>query len=709
MRSKSVKPVKTLLIDNYDSFTCNLYHLIAEVNGIPPVLVHHDQAGWTAEHFHQFDNIVLSPGPGRPDRAADFGLCADVVRQSDIPVFGICLGHQGICSIHGADIVQAKEICHGRLFQITHQGESMFAEMPSPMTVVRYHSLAVDHLPEGLIVTATTADGTVMGVQHKTLPQWGVQFHPESICSAYGKQLFINFRKMTEAWWQSHQKPEPSQELLPPSITMPVTDSQTGGTAYNLIVQQLDMMLDASHAEQIFNCCFRDKGAAIWLDSNRAGYGSGRFSFLCAPSGPLGRMATADVEAGTVTVRNHQGETVVYHENCLGWLAEDLMQSKVKPLDTPFEFSLGWMGYLGYELKAQCGAEQAHSAACPDAGLLFCDRGIVIDHQENRLHLLVLADSKTESDAHQWLEAIQREIEHENSHAYQEDSFPQTLPLTRPIALLHDREQYIEKIKTCQSLIRQGETYEVCLTNTVTGATDADSWMVYRMLRRANPAPYSVFMQMDGLSIISCSPERFMKISREGVAETKPIKGTRPRNSDPKVDAQIIEELSLNEKERAENLMIVDLARHDLGWIADIGSVAVPKLFDIESYQTVHQMVSTVTSHIRQGISPCQCIQQAFPGGSMTGAPKKRTMEIIDSLEGAARGIYSGVMGYFSLCGAVDLSIVIRTLVMHQNGDFSFGVGGAITVLSDPVAEYEETRDKARAFLDLFGTDFPES
>lgn len=713
MRDKPVRPIKTLLIDNYDSFTCNLYHLIAEVNGMPPILIHNDQEGWTADRFNQFDNIVLSPGPGHPDKPEDFGLCADAVRQKVIPVLGICLGHQGICSIHGADIVQAKEICHGRLFPISHNRKGLFSGIPSPMTVVRYHSLAVANLPETLNITAMTADGTIMGVQHKTFPQWGVQFHPESICTDYGKQLFINFRRLTEDWWQLHTKPISPLGPLPQAITVPATERYVEAKDPYLLHRVLDISLDASQVEQVFNRCFRQDGPAIWLDSSRSGYGSGRFSFLCAPSGPLGRTAVANVAEGTVTVRNQQGEKAVFHRNCLDWLADDIRQYQIEPPDAPFEFALGWIGYLGYELKAQCGAEMAHRSPYPDSGLLFCDRGIVIDHQENQLHLLALAEPSTENDAYQWLEDIQnnlqKDIEPENGDGLSEGGFQGTLDLTEPISLLHGKEEYIDRIEACQSLIRQGETYEVCLTNRVAGATDADAWTVYRMLRRRNPAPYSVFMQFDGISILGCSPERFMKISRGGVAETKPIKGTRPRGIDPAADARIVDELATNEKERAENLMIVDLARHDLGWTAETGSVSVPDLFGIESYQTVHQMVSTVKSHIRQGISPCQCIQQAFPGGSMTGAPKKRTMKIIDNLEGAARGIYSGVLGYFSLCGAVDLSIVIRTMVMRQDGGFSFGVGGAVTVLSDPIAEYEETRDKARAFLDLFGTDFPVS
>ncbi|MGN0918696.1 MAG: aminodeoxychorismate synthase component I, partial [Oxalobacter sp.] len=296
-----------------------------------------------------------------------------------------------------------------------------------------------------------------------------------------------------------------------------------------------------------------------------------------------------------------------------------------------------------------------------------------------------------------------------SSISQEQEDLPDAFQLTEPVTLLNDKEAYIAKIKLCQAYIQQGETYEVCLTNTVYGATDADPWTVYRMLRRRNPAPYSAFMQFTGFSILSCSPERFLKITRSGTAMSKPIKGTRPRLSDESLDTRMKQELVDSEKELAENLMIVDLVRHDLGWTAEIGSVRVPELFAVESYQTVHQLVSTITSEIRQDSSPCQCVRYAFPGGSMTGAPKKRTMELLDNLENAARGIYSGALGYFSLCGAIDLSIVIRTLVVSKDGRFSLGVGGAITALSDPDEEFEETQVKAKAFLDLFNTGFPDT
>lgn len=227
----------------------------------------------------------------------------------------------------------------------------------------------------------------------------------------------------------------------------------------------------------------------------------------------------------------------------------------------------------------------------------------------------------------------------------------------------------------------------------------------YLALRGANPTAYGAYLQLGDTSILSSSPERFITIDSAGYVESKPIKGTRPRGRTAQEDQEIIAELRSNPKDRAENLMIVDLVRNDLARGALPTTVKTSKLFDVETYATVHQLVSTVSAELGPR-SPIECVRAAFPGGSMTGAPKLRTMEIIDELEAAPRGIYSGGLGYFSLDGAVDLSMVIRTLVI-QNNHVEYGVGGALLALSDPEAEWEEIRVKSRPLLNLFGVEFP--
>jgi para-aminobenzoate synthetase len=266
------------------------------------------------------------------------------------------------------------------------------------------------------------------------------------------------------------------------------------------------------------------------------------------------------------------------------------------------------------------------------------------------------------------------------------------------LTLRHDRDAYLDLISACQEETAQGESYEICLTNMASSDQPVDVWDGYRRLRRRSPAPYGALLSLDGVSVLSTSFERFLKIDRDGGLDSRPVKGTRPRGGDVAQDAELVADLLSNLKDRAENLMIVDLIRNDLNVVCDVGTVHVPKLFDVETYAPVHQLVSTIRGRLAPDRSVVACVRAAFPGGSMTGAPKIRTMKIIDRLEDGPRGVYSGAIGWFGLSGAVDLNIVIRTLVVTENR-VAFGVGGAIIALSDAEEEFAETAVKSRAMI----------
>ena len=257
---------------------------------------------------------------------------------------------------------------------------------------------------------------------------------------------------------------------------------------------------------------------------------------------------------------------------------------------------------------------------------------------------------------------------------------------------------YLDAIAACKRRLELGESYEICLTTQLRAERALDPFELYRLLRRINPAPHSAYLRFGDLAVLSSSPERFLGLDRGRRLETKPIKGTAPRSADSAEDGRIAAALCADAKNRAENLMIADLMRNDLGRVCEVGSVEVPALMQVESYAGAHQLVTTVAGRLREDLAVIDAVRAAFPPGSMTGAPKLRTMQIIDRLEPAARGVYSGCLGFLSLGSCADLSVVIRTIVVAGE-ELSIGTGGAITVLSDADEELAELAVKAEPLL----------
>jgi para-aminobenzoate synthetase len=673
--------MRTILVDNYDSFTYNLYDLIAKVNGEPPVVVRND-VRWSDVPIEEFDSVVISPGPGRPERPRDFGVSAHAIVDSGLPVLGVCLGHQGICHLLGGSVGHAPQPMHGRISKVHHTGADVFAGLPNPFSVVRYHSLAATEVPDVLEAIAWTEDGVVMGVRHREAPVWGVQFHPESISTESGRELLANFRDLAT----THGRRGAVQQAAP----------------YRMHVTTVSGMPDA---ETAYRELFAGSGPSFWLDSSLVIEGLSRFSFMGDASGPLAEYVTYRVSDGAATVSTRSGLERI-EQRFFDYLEEQLSRRAVAvPEGLPFEFNLGYVGYLGYELKAETGGEAAHHADTPDAALLFADRMLALDHVERTSYLLALGTPETSDEARSWLaETAERLADLSGGEPPQTADGGRTLvgmtdPSVSDAAIpRHSRSGYLARIEECLREITEGESYEICLTNTVTADVEIDPLRTYAHLRRLSPVPYGALLDFPDVTVLSASPERFLSVGVDGTVESKPIKGTRPRGTTPDEDRALHDDLLGNEKDNAELLMIVDLIRNDLSRVCEVDSVHVPKLCEVETYAPVHQLVSTIRGRLRDKHSAVSCVQAAFPGGSMTGAPKIRTMEIIDRLEDGPRGVYSGSLGWFSLAGALDLNIVIRTLV--ATGDrVSFGVGGAIVALSDPQDEYEETVVKSRAMV----------
>ncbi|WP_328680841.1 aminodeoxychorismate synthase component I [Streptomyces sp. NBC_00322] len=693
--------MRVLLIDNYDSYTYNLYQLLAKVYGITPVVVRNDAAAWDHLDLNGFDAAVISPGPGHPAIPRDFGRSRDVLEHSLLPVLGVCLGHQGMGLLSAARVIPAPQPRHGHLSTIRHSADGLFAGIPQEFTAVRYHSLSIaEPGPAHLQITARAEDGVVMGLAHRDRPWWGVQFHPESICTEHGARLVANFRDLALASG-SHQVSTSSRGRRVSTGTNGVSVSVAPSTPHPhpARLQAHFSILDrAVDAEAAFLALYGASARSFWLDSSHVEPGLARFSFLGSAEAPGAEMLTYRVEDKHVVVEPTGGISRLEDGTIFDALNRRTGRVVAGAEELPFDLVGGYVGYFGYELKADLGANRTHPSKTPDAVWLQADRFIAVDHAENRTYVVAVCEQQDLDAAQKWISTVVPTL------ADLPTAQPETSPSPRAEShdasrwLVRSRTQYLADIRECDRRLREGVSYEICLTNKLRLPAPANDFAYYQRLRRLNPAPYAALLRLNEVTVFSSSPERFLKVDAARTVETKPIKGTAPRHPDPRTDDERRRSLPMDPKTRAENLMIVDLLRNDLGRICEIDSVAVPSLMVTESYATVHQLVSTVTGTLRDDTSAVDAVQACFPGGSMTGAPKLRTMEIIDTLEGEARGVYSGALGFIGYTGTTDLSITIRTAVSHD-GELTIGAGGAIVLDSDPDAEYEEMLLKAEATL----------
>ncbi|MFM2407465.1 MAG: aminodeoxychorismate synthase component [Pseudomonadota bacterium] len=418
------------------------------------------------------------------------------------------------------------------------------------------------------------------------------------------------------------------------------------------------------HAAAHYFARLRALPHAVWLDSA----GLARYDIVCA--------------APHHTLDSHASEPFAQVRAALG-------EPLAAIADIPF--AGGALGYWSYDLARQSFGLAAQ--ASPDVPLLsvaIYDWALVIDHELKRCRLvshcryadtpklLLEIEQRLRGDAPELRNdfAVQGEVTSNFSAASYRAAFAQV-----------------------QRYLHAGDCYQINLAQRLSAPASGDAYAAYLALRELSPAPFSAFMDLPNAQILCASPERFLSV-KNGWVETKPIKGTRPRHADKTQDAALADELLHHPKDRAENLMIVDLLRNDLGKHCAPGSVSVPKLFALESYANVHHLVSTVQGKLAEGRDALDVLRDSFPGGSITGAPKQRAMQIIDELEPHPRGVYCGVIGYVGFDGNMDSNIVIRTLVFHD-GVLQAHVGGGIVADSDCAAEYQETWDKAAALLKI--------
>jgi para-aminobenzoate synthetase component 1 len=429
-----------------------------------------------------------------------------------------------------------------------------------------------------------------------------------------------------------------------------------------------------------------DQPWSVFLDSGRPYSAQGRFDIITTD--PVAVVCTRGVMTETRTRR----DSALSPDDPLDILRRCLAPAESETLGLPF--SGGAIGYFGYDLGRRWEHLPSHAQDAenlPEMAVGVYDWALVVDHERRQTWLV--GQGRDPATRARWPTLVER--------FRAAGAPPSRDPFEAADAASSnmDRVLYTAAFKRIKQYIRAGDCYQVNLAQRFSVKTRGALWLAYDRLRRINPAPYGAYLNTPYAQVLSASPEQFLTL-RDGHVETRPIKGTSARGADAAMDRAAGLKLQNSAKDRAENLMIVDLLRNDIGKNCVPGSVKAPKLFSLESFATVHHLVSTVSGRLKPGRDALDLLRGCFPGGSITGAPKLRAMEIIEELEPNRRGVYCGAIGYLGFDGNMDTNIAIRTLV-HANGMARFWAGGGIVAESELEAEYQETFDKAAAMLRL--------
>jgi para-aminobenzoate synthetase len=512
-------------------------------------------------------------------------------------------------------------------------------------------------------VTSTSAsDGRVMGLAFSDRPWFGVQFHPESVGTEAGKTLLANFLDLAAP---RRDRPAPAARISPSGETRAAA-SPKAPIPFREIPWR-----DPADA---FAAFFPEDAGTFWMDGHRH------------PDAP---------DSGWPVTVMGKAEALFEFPDWASFRAWHAGLGLEAGRSAPWPgYRGGPVGHLAYELyhdTLEIPAGRNDRGPEPLSRWMLPEGYLVFDAAARKVFAAWEGDAPPP-----WLEAIVNRWD-EPPRALQG-----ALPAFDAWASALSEEAYTERVRLLQDAIARGETYEACLTHAFSVRAAADARAVFLRLRQRNPAPYAAWLAFPDVRVLSVSPELFLEGSASGALRSRPIKGTRPRGADAASDRALRENLGASEKDRAENRMIVDLTRHDFSRVCRPGSVEVPRFLDVEAHPAVFQMVSEVRGILEPERSPLDAVEACFPGGSMTGAPKERTVEILSALEAAPRGIYSGALGWFTHGGAFTLSMVIRAL--ENRGDqWRIGCGGAVLADSDPAAEWREALLKARSVIDATG------
>ena len=650
-----------LVIDNHGFTTNILTHQLGAVHIVTATEL-------PALNLRDYSHVVVTHGPDQADLTS-------LANTPQLPVLAIGAAYQQLAAVYGHTSVAPAQPLYGLPVQHHHTATGLFAEVPHPAEFISYHPWRLTGMDPKLFTAHALDDhDAVLAYRINGTNHWGMHADPAALQSQLGGQIIKNFIAFAQTGPTLAAGSTPNN----PTVRRPVR-LWTRTIAGNL------------NTAETFHRVQQDASAAFWLDSAAAHLGQGDTSIMGSNAGPLAQTVRWDVTTNQLEVS--EGDTT---HRTTGDVLEYLDAHTLQPTQPSHlpGFTGGWVGYLGYEAKQVTMADHLNrwQAATPDAYWIRPQSFLRYDHRRQSTTLFAYDDA-----------ALLDELEAELVFG------AATTPTTTRHRTLNGQWRlsptaYVERVSKIQRQLQVGDAAGICLTDTFElDDYDGNGLELYLRLRTKNPAPYAGYLRFntfgDAIEVLSASPEKFLSVDAQGVVESKPIKGTVARSDDPAVDAEVAHQMAVDPKIQSENLMITDLLRDDLAQVTVAGSVEVPNLMAVESFATVHQLVTTVTGQLLPQTSATAALRAVFPGGSMTGAPRRASLDALETLEAGPRGIYSGTMGWLGDDNTAEFNVIIRSIVLND-GTLTVGAGGAVVVDSDPVAEEQEKHLKARALME---------